>query len=161
MRFPRVTRIRFLIFWGVMLVLISFIYADKFGRFECSVNFWQLVYLDVFWFVFDFCLFQKIHQRSNFQGWTVNKEYYLQVMRNLREAIRQKRPDLWKNKNWLLHHDNVLAHTSLLVREFLSKNNTLMLAQPPYSSDLAPFDFFLIPRLKTRIEDEPKHVQAN
>ncbi|UYV65275.1 hypothetical protein LAZ67_3003775, partial [Cordylochernes scorpioides] len=32
------------------------------------------------------------------QGRTVNEEYYLQVMRNLREAIRQKRPDLWNNK---------------------------------------------------------------
>ncbi|UYV67783.1 hypothetical protein LAZ67_5002034 [Cordylochernes scorpioides] len=82
------------------------------------------------------------------QGRTVNKEYYLQVMRNLREAIRQKRPDLWKNKNWLLHHDNAPAHTSLLVRDFLAKNNTLMMPQPPYSPDLAPCDFFLFPKLK-------------
>ncbi|UYV71433.1 hypothetical protein LAZ67_8003173 [Cordylochernes scorpioides] len=82
------------------------------------------------------------------QGRTVNKEYYLQVMRNLREAIRQKLPDLWKNKNWLLHHDNAPAHTSLLVRDFLAKNNTLMMPQPPYSPDLAPCDFFLFPKLK-------------
>ncbi|UYV80608.1 hypothetical protein LAZ67_19000948 [Cordylochernes scorpioides] len=61
------------------------------------------------------------------QGRTVNKEYYLQVMRKLRETIRQKRPDLWKNKNWLLHHDNAPAHTSLLVRDLLAKNNTLMM----------------------------------
>ncbi|UYV69011.1 hypothetical protein LAZ67_6002010 [Cordylochernes scorpioides] len=54
------------------------------------------------------------------------------------ESIRQKRPDLWKNKNWLLHHDNAPAHTSLLVRDFLAKNNTLMMPQPPYSPDLAP-----------------------
>ncbi|UYV60506.1 hypothetical protein LAZ67_1001352 [Cordylochernes scorpioides] len=81
-------------------------------------------------------------------GRTVNKEYYLQVMRNLREAIRQKRPDLWKNKNWLLHHDNAPAHTSLLVRDFLAKNNTLMMPQPPYSPELAPCDFFLFPKLK-------------
>ncbi|KYN38529.1 hypothetical protein ALC56_07106 [Trachymyrmex septentrionalis] len=65
-----------------------------------------------------------------------------------RNAIRQKRPDLWKNKNWLLHHDNAPAHTSLLVREFLTKNNTLMMPQPPYSPDLAPCDFFLFPKLK-------------
>lgn len=32
-------------------------------------------------------------------GQTVNKEYYLSVMRRLREAIRLKRPDLWKDKN--------------------------------------------------------------
>ncbi|UYV65551.1 hypothetical protein LAZ67_3004671 [Cordylochernes scorpioides] len=55
-----------------------------------------------------------VHHEFLPQGRTVNKDYYLQVMRNLREAIRQKRPDLWKNKNWLLHHDNAPAHTSLL-----------------------------------------------
>ncbi|UYV70135.1 hypothetical protein LAZ67_7001931 [Cordylochernes scorpioides] len=82
------------------------------------------------------------------QGRTVNKEYYLEVMRNLREAIRQKRPDFWKNKNWLLHHDNAPVHASLLVRDFLAKNNTLMMPQPPYSPDLAPCDFFLFPKLK-------------
>ncbi|CAD7002724.1 unnamed protein product [Ceratitis capitata] len=76
------------------------------------------------------------------QGRTVNKEYYLQVMRNLGEAIRQKRPNLWENKNWLLHHDNAPAHTSLLVRDFLAKNNTIMMPQPPYSPDLASCDFF-------------------
>ncbi|UYV75779.1 hypothetical protein LAZ67_13001318 [Cordylochernes scorpioides] len=68
-----------------------------------------------------------VHHEFLPQGRTVNKEYYLQVMRNLREAIRQKRPDLWKNKNWLLHHDNAPAHISLLVRDFLAKNNTLMM----------------------------------
>ncbi|KAG5316891.1 MOS1T transposase, partial [Acromyrmex insinuator] len=45
-------------------------------------------------------------------------------------------------------HDNAPAHTSLLVREFLAKNNTLMMPQPPYSPDLAPCDFFLFPKLK-------------
>ena len=44
-------------FCGVMLILISPTYADKFDRFEFSVNFWQLFCLDVFWLVFDFCLF--------------------------------------------------------------------------------------------------------
>ncbi|UYV66957.1 hypothetical protein LAZ67_4003451 [Cordylochernes scorpioides] len=66
-----------------------------------------------------------VHHEFLPQGRTVKKEYYLKVMRNLREAIRQKRPDLWKN-------------TSLLVRDFLAKNNTLMMPQPPYSPDLAP-----------------------
>ncbi|UYV79064.1 hypothetical protein LAZ67_17000978 [Cordylochernes scorpioides] len=89
-----------------------------------------------------------VHHEFLPQGRTVNKEYYLQVMRNFRQEIRQKRPDLWKNKNWLLHHDNAPAHTSLLVRDFLAKNNTLMMPQPPYSPDLAPCDFFLFPKLK-------------
>ncbi|UYV78960.1 hypothetical protein LAZ67_17000504 [Cordylochernes scorpioides] len=48
-----------------------------------------------------------VHHEFLPQGRTVNKEYYLQVMRNLREAIRQKRPDLWKNDTitpLLTHH---------------------------------------------------------
>ena len=49
---------------------------------------------------------------------------------------------------WLLHHDNAPAHSSLLVRNFLTKNNTVIMPQPPYSPDLAPCDFFLFPRLK-------------
>ena len=81
-------------------------------------------------------------------------------MRNLREAIRLKRPHLWKGKNWFLHFDNASAHTSLLVRELLSKN-TVMLSQPPYSPDLSSRDFFLVPETEeAKIEDEPKHVQA-
>ena len=62
----RIFNFRF--FWGVMLVLMSLTYADKLGHFECSINFWQLFCLDVFWLVFDFCLFQKMDQRfvSNF-----------------------------------------------------------------------------------------------
>ncbi|EGI66378.1 Mariner Mos1 transposase, partial [Acromyrmex echinatior] len=48
----------------------------------------------------------------------------------------------------VLHHDNAPVHKSLLVREFLAKNNTLMMPQPPYFPDLAPCDFFLFPKLK-------------
>ena len=35
-----------------------------------------------------------VHQEFLPQGRTVNKEYYLEVMRRLREAIRKKRPEL-------------------------------------------------------------------
>lgn len=81
-------------------------------------------------------------------GRTVNKEYYLEVLRRLREAIRRKRPNLWQNNSWQLYHDNALAHIALLVREFLAKNATVIMPQPPYSSDMAPCDFFLFPKLK-------------
>jgi len=48
-----------------------------------------------------------VHHKFLPQGQTINKEYYLQVQRRLREAIRQKRPDLWRNNSWLLY-DNAL-----------------------------------------------------
>ena len=90
----------------------------------------------------------SLHHEFLPQDRTVNKEYYLQVMRKLREVIRHKRTYMWKNKHWLLHHDKAPAHTSLLRREFLAKNNTLVMAQPSYSPDLVPCDFFVFPKLK-------------
>ena len=41
------------------------------------------------------------------------------------------------------------AHTLMLVREFLFKNKTVIMPQPPYSPDLASADFSLFPKLKT------------
>ena len=37
-------------------------------------------------------------------GQTINKEYYLDVLRRLREAIRKN--------SWILHHDNAPGHRS-------------------------------------------------
>jgi hypothetical protein len=41
---------------------------------------------------------------------TVNHWYYLEVLKCLRENVRRKRPLLWRNNSWFLHHDNVPAH---------------------------------------------------
>ena len=59
------------------------------------------------------------------QDCTVNKEYYYEGLRQLREAICQKRTELWKNQSRILHHDNASAYISIVVREFLAKNKTL------------------------------------
>jgi hypothetical protein len=49
----------------------------------------------------------------------VNSVYYCDVLRLLRENVRRLRPELWRQKNWLLHHDNAPSHTSVFSREFL------------------------------------------
>ena len=54
-------------------------------------------------------------------GQTVNGKFYCKVLRQLRENVRRKRPEMWKNGDWLLHHDNAPAHTLPIVREFLTK----------------------------------------
>ena len=53
-------------------------------------------------------------------------------MRRLREVIRQKRTNLWKNQLWILPYNNAPVHTSMLVRKFLAKNKTVLMPQPPY-----------------------------
>jgi len=83
------------------------------------------------------------------RGRMVNKQLYQEVLARLREAVRRKRPELWENHTWMLHHDNAPAYASLLIRSYLAKNQTSVVPHPPYSPDLAPADFFLFPKIKT------------
>jgi len=53
---------------------------------------------------------------------------------------------MWKNGDWFLHHDNAPAHTSLVVREFLTKNYMTTLPHPAYLPELAPCDFYVSPK---------------
>jgi hypothetical protein len=50
------------------------------------------------------------------------KEYYLEVIHHLCDAVRRKRPDLWASRNWQLHHDNAPAHSSHLIQSFLARH---------------------------------------
>jgi hypothetical protein len=81
----------------------------------------------------------------------VNSDLYCDVSRRLRENMRQKRPELWCNHNWLLHH-NAPAHTSLKTTEFVTNNNMVIIPHPPYSLDLAPCDFILFPKWKIKLK---------
>ena len=45
-------------------------------------------------------------------------------------------------------HNNALSHSSLIVTEFLAKNETKVITQRPYWSDLVPCDFLLFYKLK-------------
>jgi hypothetical protein len=49
---------------------------------------------------------------------------------------------IWRNHNWLLHHDNAPAHTSL----------ETTVPHPPCSPNLAPCDFALFPKLKMKLK---------
>jgi hypothetical protein len=83
-----------------------------------------------------------VHYEVLPQGQTVNKEYYLEVMQRLREAVRKKKPDAWRENRWMLQHD-VPSHSLFLVRDFLAKHAMTVLPQPPNSPDFAPADFFV------------------
>jgi Transposase (partial DDE domain) len=73
-------------------------------------------------FVYSFLRLQGVvHYEFLPQGRMVNKEYYLQVMCNLCKAIC---PNLWKIKNWLLHHENALANIIACARIFDQNQHT-------------------------------------
>ena len=59
-----------------------------------------------------------VHHKHLPEGSTVNQTYYIEVLQRLRDAIRQKKPELWRNGDWFFHHDNAPAHSALGTREF-------------------------------------------
>jgi len=86
------------------------------------------------------------------RGQILNERLYQEVLVRLRDAVRRKRPELWENQTWMLHHDNAPAHASLIIRSYLAKHQTSVVPHPPYSPDLAPADFFLFPKLQTTLK---------
>jgi hypothetical protein len=44
----------------------------------------------------------------------------------------------WRKPNWLLHHDNAPAHTSLKTTEFVTNSNMIIVPHPPYSPMISP-----------------------
>ena len=78
---------------------------------------------------------------------TVNKEYYVAVLREFRKRFLGKRPALFKSGQWHFQQDNAPVHNSILVTDYLTKMGIKTVPQPPYSQDLAPCDFWLFPKL--------------
>ena len=51
-----------------------------------------------------------------------------------------------------LLHDNAPAHKSATVQEYLKESGLDVLDHPPYSPDLSPCDFWLLPKLKEMLD---------
>ena len=76
--------------------------------------------------------------------------FCVKLERSSAETIRWfRRPQLWASGDQQLHQDNVPAHASHLVQSFLVKHQITQVTQLPCSSDLAPYDFWLFPKLKS------------
>ena len=73
-------------------------------------------------------------------GQTVNKEYYVDVLREFRKGF--------KSGQWHFQQENAPVHNSILVTDYLTKMGIKILSHPPYSPDLAPCDFWLFPKLR-------------
>ena len=86
-----------------------------------------------------------VHKEFVPSGQTVNGEFYCEVLRRLRENVWSKQPEMWKNRNWLLHHDNAPAHTSLVLREFLTKKEHDHCSPPCLLTRPGPLRFLHVP----------------
>jgi hypothetical protein len=60
-------------------------------------------------------------------------------------------PRKMETNSWFPFHDNAPAHRSVLVKDFLAKNNVTTLKHTPYLPDLSSADFYTFPRLKSAL----------
>ena len=82
-------------------------------------------------------------------GQTVNKEYYVEVLREFTKRFRRKRPALFKSGQWHFQQDNAPVHNSVLVIDYLTNKGIKTVPHPPYCADLAPCNFWLLfPKLR-------------
>ena len=84
-------------------------------------------------------------------GQTVNKEFYVEVLREFRKRFRRKRPALFKSAQWHYHQDNAPVHNSILITDYLTKIGIKTVSHPPYCPDLAPCKFWLFHKLKEKL----------
>ena len=84
-------------------------------------------------------------------GHTVNKEYYVEVLREFKKRFRRRRPTIFKSGQWHFHQDNSPVHNSIVITDYLTKMGMKTVYHHPYSQDLAPCDFWLFPKLKEKL----------
>ncbi len=76
---------------------------------------------------------------------------YLGVVQRMVQAVRRRRPVIFRQGRWGLLQDNASAHRSRPVVQFLNRMNITWISHPGYSPDLSPPDYWLFAHLKKRI----------
>jgi hypothetical protein len=56
------------------------------------------------------------------QQLTVNRAYYMETLKRIREAVHGKMPELWPIV-WILHLDNAPAHKMLIVKQSVAQKS--------------------------------------
>ncbi len=95
----------------------------------------------------------QVYHRFIPQGHGVNGATYLQILQEMREAVRRHRPQIWRQRRWGLLHDGAPAHRCDLVQNWLNSPavNIPQLPHPPYSPNLNPPDYWLFRILKRHV----------
>ena len=68
--------------------------------------------------------------------------------KEVRKRFQGKRPELFKSGQLHFHQDNIPVHNSILVTDYLTMMGIKTVPQVSYSPDLAPCDFWLLPKLR-------------
>ncbi len=84
----------------------------------------------------------------------MNAQIFVECLRRFRAAMRCRRHVQFLRNSFILHADNASSHRARRTRRFLRQTRTRTLEHPAHSPDLAPSDFWLFPRLKSRLKGQ-------
>lgn len=85
---------------------------------------------------------------------TVNTDYFWKVFRrDLVHALSKKRPGM-PLEDFNLHMDNASSHTAGATALELAVLGFGCVSHPPYSPNLAPFDFAMFPNIKSQLKGQ-------
>ena len=93
-----------------------------------------------------FCI--KVEHSSTETIWMIQKLFWMIWMM----------PQPWATGDWQLHHDNVPTHASCFMQSILAKYQITQVAQPLYSPDLVPCNFWLFPNLELPFKGKRFHI---
>jgi len=92
------------------------------------------------------------------KGQTINAEYYLSLLVQLKDILKEKFHGK-VTKVVLFLHDNATADRALATQKKLDYLGFYCLDHPPYSPDLAPSDYHLFPGVKKQLKG--RHISSN
>ena len=72
---------------------------------------------------------------------TVNKEYYVEVLREFRKRFHRKKPALFKSGQWHFQQDNAPLHNSILVTDYWARWTSRQFLILPIVQTLPPMIF--------------------
>ena len=109
------------------------------------------IMLTVFWDVHGVLLVDFLAHKQ-----TITGAYYANLLKKLRDAVKQKRRGKLR-RGVLLLHDNAPVHKSHVAQGAVRECGFRELNHPPYSPDLAPSDYWLFPGLKKHLRGHRFH----
>jgi hypothetical protein len=69
-------------------------------------------------------------------GQAAYQQYYIEALTKLREHVRRKRLELWRN-GWILHQNNAPAHNALDVKQSLANKKMCLSTDPTRQTALS------------------------
>ena len=86
---------------------------------------------------------------------TISGEWYQTQLMRLSRAPREKRPQYeQRQEKVILQHNNARPHVAKPVKTYLETFKWEVLSHPPYSSDIAPSDYYLFRSMANGLVDQ-------